>query len=433
MTKLLLSPQWLLRLEKHSKLIVGFSGGLDSTVLLHLLASHTLLRHKLVAVHVNHGISMNAPLWQNHCAQFCVQVGVDFIAQAVEFDRLANVEEGARIARYGVFSSMLTAHDCLILAHHLNDQAETVLLQLFRGAGVDGLAAMAEFSDLASGSLARPLLTHFRADLEHYAAGHQLHWIEDESNADVRFSRNYLRQQVMPLLIEKWPGVVAAVARTATHCRQAKANLDNLAIIDEQTWSLPINTLSMEPLKALNDDRIANTLRYWLKKNQVQLPSTAILHCLIHEVIRASSDATPVVSWDKVQVRRYQQQLYLDRKKSTDLQQCIDWTAFPQPLNIIAASMVVCAQQANHGLFVPEGAKIQIKFRQGGEVLKWHGQTKKLKKLVQEWAIPPWLREQIPLLYINDQLAAVIGYAVSDAFFSPHASNAWLITRRALD
>ncbi|HHF7367018.1 TPA: tRNA lysidine(34) synthetase TilS [Legionella bozemanae] len=476
MIKPLLSTEWFSRLSHFNKLIIGFSGGLDSTVLLHVLASHPTLLAKLIAVHVNHGISAHAPCWQLHCQQFCQNLGIPLITQSVQFDRSANVEEGARIARYAVFSSLLAEDDCLILGHHLNDQAETVLLQLFRGSGVDGLAAMPDFGQLELGKIARPFLTHSREQLQDYAAFHHLSWVEDESNEDTSYSRNYLRQQIMPLLQRKWPGVVGNIARTALHCQQAKRNLDMLATQDmtlqENLEKLTSNSLLITPLKALGRDRIANVLRVWLKNNQIQLPSTVTFGRLIDEVIFASPDATPVVSWGEVTVRRYQKHLYLDKKNANNLSSCIrtlskraatqemredskrsteaymndsstvstkqacstiefrkrsiEWSAFPLPLVIPDASINLLAKKAKQGLVIPADAKVFVRFRQGGEEFSLHGQTKRLKKLFQEWGVPPWLRERIPLIYFNDKLAAVVGYAMSDLFFIKECSDAWI-------
>lgn len=213
--------------------------------------------------------------------------------------------------------------DCLLLGHHMDDQAETVLLQLFRGAGVDGLAAMSELSAFGPGEIARPFLSHSREQLEHYAVQHQISWIEDESNQDVNYSRNYLRHQIIPLLKRKWTGVAGNIARTALHCQQAKRNLDVLAAQDalapENPNSLTQNSLLITPLKELNRDRMANVLRMWLKNNRVQLPSTVTFERLIDEMIFARSDAIPQVSWGDVTVRRYQDHLYLVRKNKNKL------------------------------------------------------------------------------------------------------------------
>lgn len=426
----LLNADWLARLDSFSQLMVGFSGGLDSTVLLHVLAAQPSLRSKLVAVHINHGISPNALSWQQHCAQCCQVLGIQFITESVQFARSANVEEQARIARYAVFSSLLTAEDCLLLGHHQDDQAETVLLQLFRGAGIDGLAAMSTLSHLGAGTMARPFLNYSRAQLAQYARVHQLSWIEDESNQELIYSRNYLRQQIMPLLVKKWPGVVATIARSALHCQQAKSNLDVLATQDMKTSSEPdglsSSSLSIDSLSNLNFARLANVLRVWLRNNQVQLPSTATFHRLINELIYARNDAAPEVSWGAVLVRRYQKHLYLDRKTSGTLPACSAWSVFPSPLILAEAGIKLDAKKAEQGLVVPPGAKIEIRFRQGGEAFVWHGQTKQLKKLFQEWGVPPWQRERTPLVYINEQLAAVVGYATSDLFFS--FSPAWLLS-----
>lgn len=421
----LLNSDWFTRLNQFEKLVIGFSGGLDSTVLLHALASHPSLHAKLLAVHINHGISSNALSWQQHCEQFCQNLGVNFISEAVQFDRDANIEEGARVARYAVFSALLTEKDCLVLGHHQDDQAETVLLQLLRGAGVDGLAAMAELGVLGKGVIARPCLNTSRLQLEQYATSQQLLWIEDESNQDICYSRNYLRQKILPLLTDKWPGAVGNLARTALHCQQAKSNLDALALQDCPELSFASDSLCITPLLQLDFARIVNVLRAWLKKRHIQAPSTALLHRMIDELIFARIDAIPQVNWDEVVVRRYQQHLYLDKKNTTRLPNYSEWEEFPSPLIFGVDGFCVTAEPAQQGLVVPLKAKIAIRFRQGGETFFLHGQTKQLKKLFQEWQIPPWQRERTPLLYINDELAAVVNYAISDPFFNRNEPNTW--------
>jgi tRNA(Ile)-lysidine synthase len=421
----LLNSDWFTRLNQFEKLVIGFSGGLDSTVLLHALASHPSLHAKLLVVHINHGISSNALSWQQHCEQFCQNLRVNFISEAVQFDRDANIEEGARVARYAVFSALLTEKDCLVLGHHQDDQAETVLLQLLRGAGVDGLAAMAELGVLGKGVIARPCLNISRLQLEQYATSQQLSWIEDESNQDICYSRNYLRQKILPLFTDKWPGAVGNLARTALHCQQAKSNLDALALHDCPELSFASDSLHITPLLQLDFARIVNVLRAWLKKRHIQAPSTALLHRMIDELIFARIDAIPQVNWEEVVVRRYQQHLYLDKKNTTRLPNYSVWEEFPSPLIFGVDGFCVTAEPAQQGLVVPPKAEIAIRFRQGGETFLMHGQTKQLKKLFQEWQIPPWQRERTPLLYINDELAAVVNYAISDSFFNRNVPNIW--------
>lgn len=430
MTKPLLSAEWIARCAQFEQLIVGFSGGLDSTVLLHALAANSALHSKLLAVHIHHGISPNAMSWQMHCQHFCAAAGINFVAHSVEFNRSANVEEGAREARYAFFSSLVTAKSCLVLGHHQDDQAETLLLQLFRGAGVGGLAAMAEWSVWENSILARPLLTCTRKELEQYAALHQLEWVEDESNQEINYARNYLRHQVIPLLKQQWPGVVGNIARTAVHCQKAKANLDELALLDHPNLGTARQSLPIAPLKNLTADRCMNVLLLWLKNNKVQLPSASTLQRLTDELLWAKQDAGPVVSWGDVQVRRYQNDLYLVRQ-GLNLPTFIEWNEFPASLVLPEYNLHLEAHKNSPGLLIASQAKIFIRFRQGGEQFYWHGQHKQLKKLFQEWGVPPWLRDTIPLVYVEDQLAAILGYAISDYFYS-ESSEAWQIEQFVL-
>jgi tRNA(Ile)-lysidine synthase len=290
---------------------------------------------------------------------------------------------------------------------------------------------MSEIASWEKGQIARPLLSYSREILEDYARDHELNWVEDESNQNTYYSRNYLRQQIIPLLKQKWPRVVSNLARTAQHCQQAKVNLDDLAVNDHPELISATASLSLTSLKLLSIDRVTNVLRFWLKKNNIgQLPSTIILQKIIFEVLLARSDATPLVSWNGFHVRRYQQRLYLDKNQTTILPSYIEWSDFPSPLMVFEHKLHLIAEPMNQGLIVPRNNRVKIKFRQGGEDFYWHGQNKQLKKLFQEWSIPPWQRDRIPLIYINEQLAAVVGYAVSDLFFSQKDGQCWQIINK---
>ncbi|ETO93623.1 tRNA lysidine(34) synthetase TilS [Legionella oakridgensis] len=416
MTESLLSRYWLERLSACRQLFVGFSGGLDSTVLLHHLTLQAGLREKLHAIHIHHGLSIHADAWQAHCQRWCDARSIPLTTRQVKLGNFSNIEEKARIARYQQFSSLLSENDCLLLGHHADDQAETMLLQLLRGAGIDGLAAMAEEDRLAKGWLARPFLAFTRQTLEDYARAYELDWIEDESNQNPHFARNYLRHTVMPLLRAKWPSVATTLMRSASHCQQAKMNLETLAVMDCQCLTEQNDTLPLSFLASLDRARVGNVLRVWLKKNQVRLPPTTILRRLIDELIFASQDANPHVQWDDVEVRRYQRALYLlKHQKATQSRGKQRWAFFPQPLSLDGMGYLY-AEPVAKGLKVPAGSAIEVGFREGGETLFWHGQTKQLKKLMQQWRIPPWQRDSIPLIYINGCLAAVADYAISDYF-----------------
>lgn len=416
MVETLLNNEWVNRLTCYNVLYVGFSGGLDSTVLLHALASQPTLLQKIHAVHINHGLSEHALQWERHCEQFCAALAIPLSVHGVDISVTNNIEECARKARYAVFDSILSQADALLLAHHEDDQAETLLLNLMRGAGVDGMAAMQSVKSLAQGDLLRPLLSYSQTIIESYALHYGLSWVEDESNQDERFSRNFIRHRIMPLLQEKWPQAVHTIARGSRHCQEASRNLDALAKLDCADLATCSNRLSVAALTVLPVARVLNVLRVWLKQNGHQRPSEKTLKRLLDEVMLARVDAMPMVSFGDVVVRRYREYLYclMNAKRVT---QTMVWLNFPSPLNLGDSIGTLHVEPSNEGLNVSLSSRIEVRFRVGGELFHWHGQTKTLKHLFQQWQVPPWMRDLIPLLYIDDKLAVVVGYAVSDYFY----------------
>ncbi|WP_131781792.1 tRNA lysidine(34) synthetase TilS [Legionella gresilensis] len=413
----LLTPNWVDQLKYCHALYVGFSGGLDSTVLLHALSKETLLANKVTAIYINHGLSSNAEIWQTHCEKICQGFKVAFLTYKVSFNQNANVEERARQARYDFFHSIVKENDALILGHHQDDQAETVLFKLFRGAGIEGLSAMADWRTFGQGYLARPLLTYPRSLLKSYALHYGLNWIEDESNFDCAYTRNFLRQKVIPLIQLRWPQVSINLARTARHCQEAQNNLNELAHLDYPNLNSVSNKLSLIPLQGLNRARKQNILRAWLRKNTFYLPEAKIFNRLLPEVIEAREDSRPELSWGDFCIYRYKNTLYLINKKEQKNLNSIEWVNFPNDLKLPGALGTLKANLSQEGLVLPEGARISIHFRRGGERFYWRKQTKILKKLLQEWHVPPWLRDEIPLIYINQKLAVIVGYAISDHFY----------------
>ncbi len=426
----LLTEDWIDTLVHYQTLFVGLSGGLDSTVLLHAMAKQPKLSGKLQAVHVHHGLSVNASEWQEHCRHYCDALSVPFLSHKVEFDSRTNIEENARMARYQVFSSLLNENDCLLLGHHADDLAETVLLQLFRGAGIDGMAAMPPQYKWSKGTLARPFLHYSREMLAAYALRNHLNWIEDESNLNNDYSRNYLRNCIIPELRKKWPAVVENLGRSAAHCQQAKSNLEALAELDCAALIKPTYELNLPPLLKLSHARLTNVLRVWLRKNDIRYPTTALLQQLIDEVILGRRDATAIVEWDNTEVRRYQQTLYLLKKQIPFQSKSMEWSTFPAGLHLDEKGdqcLYACLVRSGPGLSIPPDCSIHVNFRQGGELFYWRGQHKQLKKLFQQWQIPPWQRARVPLLYINGELAAVVGYAVSDRYYAQDPAHAYHI------
>lgn len=396
-------------------ILIGYSGGLDSTVLLHALASDPLLSSKIEAVHVHHGLSVHATDWQKHCESWCHHHQVPLRVYHADLNSGPNLEERARQARYTIFETLLCEQVCLVLAHHQDDQAETLLLALCRGTGLTGLVGMPRVRSFGQGLLLRPLLEQTKESLTHYAVSHGLCWISDESNDDVSFSRNYLRHEVMPLLRRRWPAVAAAMRTASYHCEQAQSNLNDLAHLDCPDLMMGSTTLSYDVLMTLSEARLTNVLRVWLAGQGCSMPSSKVLDKLMHEVMRAKTDAHPSLIMGQYVIRRYQSTLYccpLDAEP-LPIKPCV-WSVFPAPLVCDKGQWIATA--AMDGIKIPLGALVEVRSRMGGERLRYQGQTKVLKKLYQERGVPPWLRDAMPLIYVNGRLAAVLDFVVSDDY-----------------
>ncbi len=418
-----------LNLDEYRQLYVAYSGGLDSSVLLHMLANDANIRQRLIAVHIHHGISAHADAWQSHCQQACARHNIPLLVLRVELDTSHNLEEHARLARYAEFSKLLREGDALLLAHHQDDQAETLLLQLLRGSGIDGLAAMPASKKLGQGSLLRPLLGYAKQTLRQYAHAHQLLWVEDDSNQNQAHARNYLRQQIMPLLQQRWPAAAANIANSASHCQQALANLHTLASLDypdiQQSVAAPDLNLSLLPLRKLSAARVTNVLRAWLKQSGIRMPTGHIIQRIVSEMIMTEAAQPSTIAWGQYAIKRYQQQIYL---LTTGSRQAIHllWQDFPKPLYVQAHACQLQLTTGPLGMVIPPHAQITVRTRQGGERIYWHGQTKTLKKLLQSWHVPPWQREQLYLIYVNDELAQIPGWATSDRYRTHNELGLWV-------
>lgn len=404
------------------RFIVAYSGGLDSHVLLHMISvlRADLDQRAIMAVHVNHGLSDNAQQWVAHCQAQCEKLGVPL--QQFEIDARAEVGESpeavARDGRYAIFTSIMEEGDCLLTAHHEDDQAETLLIQLLRGAGPRGLASMPEFAGFAAGWHARPLLGDSREMLLEYAQQHDLSWIDDESNSDTRFDRNFLRHEIMPKLKTRFPGMAATLSRSAGLCAEAAELLATTAAEDLAQLQLSDESLSVTGLRALGEIRARNLLHQWCRDRNLSTPSAAQLQCVWDEVIGAAEDSEPVVSWPGGEARRYRDALFIRSPlKAHDTRMCIAWDG-EHPLSIAGLGSLHAEKVPGQGIQPAVFARgnFELRFRQGGEQLRPAGRQghHALKKLFQEAAIPPWRRERIPLLYSDDQLLAVAGLWVAD-------------------
>lgn len=375
---------------------IGFSGGLDSTVLLHALAQ-LHLPVQLRALHINHQISLNADAWQIQCANFCAQYSIPFHTEKVRVENSGKgIEDAARVARYSVFEKNLAAQDVLLTAHHANDQAETLLLRMMRGTGPRGLAAMAARRVLGAGFLVRPLLHFTRAELEAYAQTHQLSWVDDESNFDDDYDRNFLRNQVMPLLHSRWPEFKRKWQQTAELCAQQETVMEEIAredllraqpLVERVGQSIDINTL-----RGLSPARQQNLLRYWLRLLNHTTPEQLHWQQIEQQLLSGRDDAQAKVSWGNVALQTHRERLYVLPLQLPELE--------------LQFELAMNHEKPRLKTDLPE---LQIRYRSGGERCKpagrAHSQT--LKKLLQEYALEPWLRDKVPLVFSGDDLVAV--------------------------
>jgi tRNA(Ile)-lysidine synthase len=402
---------------------IALSGGLDSCVLLHALVS-LKLPVKLHALHINHQISPNSTEWQDHCEAICAGLNVPFSSLKVAVKNTGKgLEDAAREARYNAFSAHLQAGDVLLLAHHADDQAETLLLRLLRGAGPRGLAAMAASRPLALGSLHRPLLHFTRCELQIYAEAQGLRWVNDESNTQDHYDRNFLRNQVLPHLRERWPAFAHKWQQTADLCAANEALIEELAAQDlnlaESKLAHIGNSISLTYVQSLTLVRRHNLIRYWLRTQGLNTPEQQHLHQIERQIIFPRQDSHTHVSWGNVSLRVYRQRLYsLPR---VDLPEIVTSNCPLAPLVNLPGNFRLQAKrvaQATEPLLNPNLPHLHIRFRQGGErcrpLGRAHSQT--LKHLLQEHGVEPWMRECLPLIYSDNDLVAVADLWICDGY-----------------
>lgn len=393
-----LIPPGALDQTGNAALVVALSGGLDSMALLHALASMPMARMRgLRALHVHHGLHAEADAWLSHCETACaaLQVPLRGVRVVVPRDKGDGLEAAARLARHAAFADQLGEGEVLVLAHHRDDQAETFLMRALRGSGVDGLGAMHAWRAFARGWLWRPLLDRSRAELQAYAQAHGLRWIEDPSNADTRFDRNFLRQRVLPLLRERWPHADASFARSAGWCVQASALLDEgdaLALAGLRTADPRV--LDRDALRALAPARRARVLRCWIAELGLPpLPGEGIAR-IEADLLDARGDADPQFAWHDAAIRAWRNLLHADRQRavlSPDWR--VEWDG-SAPAILPSGDELYLAGAPGFD------ASLILHARQGGEriTLPGRGHTHALKHVLQDLGVPPWERERLPLV-----------------------------------
>jgi len=408
---------------------IGYSGGVDSHVLLHLCASITRLKGKMTAVYVHHGLQVEAESWARHCKKSAESLGVDFIVLRVNAvaSQGESPEEAARNARYTALKSLIGDNDVLLVAQHRDDQLETVLLQLFRGSGLRGLSAMPESMAFGWGLMLRPLLNVSKSAIDDYAQAHALSWVDDPSNLSNDYDRNFLRNAVLHLLKQRWPACDKTVARSARHCVDAQVVISEHAEeLFLQVFNAADKTLCISQLKSYKVIQQALVIRQWFQALQFKMPSQAFVERLQTEVILAREDSEPELSGQGYCVRRYRNKLYCLKSVAPEIVRDSVWSAEEtslrvsdhQTLSCVPSSVGICREQW-------QKATIVVKARRGGEKIRLPGRKghHALKKLFQEAGIPPWERETIPLVYLDDKLAAVGDLWINADFYSETAQD----------
>lgn len=425
---------------KHPKtpLVIAYSGGVDSQVLLHALAKLKQAKkfpNSLTVCHVNHGLSENASTWQNFAQQACQKLKFPFVACQVNVQSRPqqSLEALAREARYEALQSIYNEQSLIITGHHRDDQAETFLLALKRGAGLKGLSAMAAETKQGKDLLVRPLLNISRAEIVNYANDKKLNWVEDESNSDTRFDRNFIRQQIMPLLNQRWPSITQTMTRSSSHCLEGQLLLNELAEQDLTSCQLSEQCLSVTKLSKLSTARFNNLIRYFLAQHNYLMPSTEQL-AQVYQQLFANEDKNPAVKVANNYLRRYKDFLYLTAvfidvsdwqadlccydKESVAIAKVIE---LPDSLGKLTFSNSQSFELSKSGqrIALPTKAqKVTIRFCHSNPTClpDYRNHSRSLKKVLQELNIPPWQRKRIPFIYYDDLLVAVIGHFVCQAF-----------------
>jgi len=406
-----------------AKLLVGYSGGVDSHVLLHALSSlrTDFLSLNIRACYIHHGLLKEADAWEEHCRKTCNELNLPFesISVTVSQKKGESLEAQAREARYQAFKSIIKPGEYLCLAQHQDDQVETFLLQLFRGAGIKGLSAMPARARFGEGFLLRPFLRASKETMLEYANKHHLDFCEDPSNQDVRFDRNFLRHKILPQLKKRWPGMSKTITRSAQHCADANSLLHEFMQQTFSEISSDDDCLSLAKIQDLNVSRKKQVLRLWLNEHLSQLPSEKQLEQILGRLIDAKADATPEVKLGQKVLRRFRNTLYIT-DEIIDISE--NWESvwnLTEPLCLPGNLGELVALSKTNGFGLRQDiASVTVRFRQGGERcrLSGRGQSQRLKNLFQEWNIPPWERSRIPLLYVGDELALVVGHAICEGF-----------------
>ena len=395
------------------KICVSLSGGIDSIVLLHALKKVSNKDFSIRAIHINHNLHEGSQSWADFCQKTCDQIQIQINIHSVKINNKEGfgIEAAARKVRYQKFQESIQEGEWLMTAHHQDDQLETILLRMARGTGVEGLQGIQKQFNFGRGNILRPLLDVSKSEILGYAMKNKLDWVEDTSNQETHFDRNFLRMKVIPTLKERWPAFSSSVSRLSNISTQTSTLLKELAEQDLGP-DCPIKNLDIEIFNNKSIGRIINIIRFLMFKNEMSVPSMKVLNSGVSTLLNPKS-VNPSMVWDNYCIKRYLDKLYF--LKLSELQpnqgnQLINWS-IDEPLILDeSGSMLLATIIKGQGLSLKKCDKnLDVQFRKGGESIRpvGHKITKKLKKLFQEDHILPWVRDKIPLLYKKNELIGV--------------------------
>lgn len=415
------------------KIWIAFSGGMDSCILLHLFYSNkNKINQDIEVLYVNHGLQKEAGDWGIFCGKQCKQYGLAFTQLQINNDCPTgeSIEAWAREKRYFLIEEKMNRNDVLFTAHHLDDQVETFFLQALRGSGPRGLASMPAAKKYRNVFHVRPLLNYSRDELKLYAENHNLVWQDDKSNLDVRYDRNYFRHKIMPVIEERWPSYRDTISRLIKHQSESKALLDEVGHDDLKfVQHKSTMNIDVEKLKELSVERQKNLIFIWIKELGLKSPGSANMQQIISDVIHSAIDKAPCVSWKNVEIRRYKDLLYASIMMA-EHDAHVEYVWKPKDVLSILGETIIAESTSGRGLLSKsktKGADFIVRYRQGGEkiYLKHLSHSKTVKQLFQESSILPWLRDRIPLVYINGELASIPGFCTAENFAADVGEPSW--------
>lgn len=411
-------------LNKASKIWVAYSGGVDSHVLLHSLQQYLIensINTNVSAIHVNHGLNKKANEWQQHAIDVCNKLNVPIVCESIHVNVTSSVENSAREKRYEVYSKYLQENDILLMAHHLDDQAETLLFRVLRGTGNRGLQGIPKVRSLAKGTVIRPLLSIAKKQILEYASFFKLSWIEDNTNSESKYSRNYIRNQIFPVVKEKWPDYLRSFARLAENSSQSCEILEEIAKQDLDGVRIESAILPLDSISHLSENRKQNAISYFIQQLGYSQPSRSHFKELQKTFLVKGRSAQHVLQLGDYEIRKYQNNLFFLKKiEHVKMKNRVLPFSAGNIIRINDVSRLVITSEQRNGLLIDKISDFSIRFRKGGEkILSDDGSMHmSLKKMFNQWQVPPWRRDITPLICNRDEIVCIPEYYINPRYLA---------------